>query len=271
MKIRNALTDETTELWLRCTQRACKSQALPGYISRSERTRQQCLTVHHCKWQWCLCSCWPIQLVSTFPTRQSCYLADTLRIAFVLGTTESLRKAFTAAPSGSTIVYYTPTVSLPLPTPVSHIVFNSAENYLILGAASGGLAIYSVDTLGSSNGQVAPLFEVGTNGLALREVKPNPNPDYAKSVAIVTQNGEVRMLDLDQRRFVPGKQGGDVLKSEVSTIAWSQRGKQLICGLTNGSCSQITPEGDERAVIPKPPNLTDYYGIFPTRCIEFIS
>ncbi|RPB29146.1 hypothetical protein L211DRAFT_801130 [Terfezia boudieri ATCC MYA-4762] len=177
---------------------------------------------------------------------------------FILGTTESLRKAFTAAPAGDTRVNYNPTLSLPLPTPISHIVFNSSEEYLILGASSGGLAVYSTQSLGSPNNQAKPLFEVSTHGLALREIKPNPSDATAELIAVVTQNGDLRIMKLAQQEFVPGK-SGEVLKTSISTVAWSQRGKQIICGLTDGSCAQLTPDGDERATIPKPPGLTDHY------------
>lgn len=172
-----------------------------------------------------------------------------------------MRNTFTTAPSGSTIVNYSPTVSIPLPTPISHIVFDSSENHLILGATSGGLAIYATENLGSSNNQASPLFEVGTNGLALREVKPNPNLASPEYVAVVTQNGDLRILSLASKKFTTGA-GGEVLKTGISTISWSQRGKQLVCGLTDGSCSQITPDGVERAAIPKPPGLTDHYGTY---------
>lgn len=128
---------------------------------------------------------------------------------------------------------------------------------MILGASSGGLAIYSVDSLWK--GQKDSLFEVGTDGLALQEIRPNPNPEFARLIAILTQNGGVRILDLERRAFAPGKQ--DVLlRTGVSTITWSQKGKQIICGLTNGSCVQITPEGIQQAEIPKPPGLIDHFG-----------
>ena len=156
---------------------------------------------------------------------------------------------------------YNPTVSLPLPTSISHIVFNSSEEYLILGASSGGLAVYSTQSLGSPSNQAKPLFEVGTHGLALREIKPNPSDTAAELIAVVTENGDLRIMKLAQQTFVPGK-SGEVLKTGISTVAWSQRGKQIICGLTDGSCSQLTPDGDERATIPRPPGLTDHYGLY---------
>ena len=152
-------------------------------------------------------------------------------------------------------------MSLALPTPISHIVFNSSEEYLILGASSGGLAVYSTQSLGSPNNQAKPLFEVGTHGLALREIKPNPSDTATQLIAVVTQNGDLRIMGLAQQTFVQGK-SGEVLKPGISTVAWSQRGKQIICGLTDGSCSQLAPDGDERATIPRPPGVADHYGLY---------
>jgi len=130
-----------------------------------------------------------------------------------------------------------------------------------LGASSGGLAVYSTQSLGSASNQTKPLFEVGTHGLALREIKPNPSDTAAQLIAVVTQNGDLRVMSLDQQTFVQGK-SGEVLKTGISTVAWSQRGKQIICGLTDGSCTQLTPDGDERATIPRAPGLTDHYGLY---------
>ncbi|KAJ3472570.1 hypothetical protein NLG97_g10881 [Lecanicillium saksenae] len=51
------------------------------------------------------------------------------------------------------------------------------------------------------------------------------------------------------------RQVSNALKSQVSCISWSAKGKQLVAGLGDGSIYQMTPEGQGKAEIPKPPSI----------------
>ncbi|KAF8247542.1 hypothetical protein K440DRAFT_301218 [Wilcoxina mikolae CBS 423.85] len=170
--------------------------------------------------------------------------------SFVIGSTASLREAFTQEGD------FTPQLAIPSPISISHIAFNADESHIILGASSGGLAVYSIDAL-SSSGDAKATFEVGTDGAELREVKPNPTTP--ELVAIVTMGGDVRMLDLNMRAFKTGADGSTVLKSAVGTVAWSKRGKQIVCGMGDGTVWQMTPEGEGKATLPAPPGLDNHY------------
>jgi len=136
---------------------------------------------------------------------------------------------------------------------VSHLAFTADENYLIISAESGGgLAVYSVAQLNTGTTQTA--FEVGTNGEALRVLLPNPTPEKAELCAVLTSNGNLYMANLNTRTL------SAPLKSQVSSISWSTRGKQLVAGMADGTIHQMTPEGEIKAEIPKPPGVGDYHG-----------
>ena len=167
----------------------------------------------------------------------------------MIGSTTKLREAFTQEGE------FTPQLAIPLPISISHIAFNADESHIILGASSGGLAVYLIDAL-SSSGDAKATFEVGTDG-ELREVKPNPT--MPELVAIVTMGGDVQMLDLSTRAFKTGADGSPVLKSAVGTVAWSKRGKQIVCGMGDGTGWQMTPEGKGKATLPAPPGLNNHY------------
>lgn len=126
----------------------------------------------------------------------------------------------------------------------------------MLGSASGGLAVYSVSDLNNNSTGAQPLFQLGTNNVGLREVKPNPAiPEF---VAIVTTNGDVQMLNLNTRGWEQGS-NGSVLKSGASTVSWSQRGKQIVCGMGDGTIWQMTPQGEGKAALPSVPGLDNYF------------
>lgn len=142
-----------------------------------------------------------------------------------------------------------------MPMRVSQLAFTADENYLILSAEiGGGLAVYEVQTLLQSGTQST--FEVSTNGEALRALVPNPTPEKAELCAIVTNNGSLHIANLKERRI------SGALKGQVSCISWSTKGKQLVAGLADGTIHQLTPEGEAKAEIPKPPTLGNYHGMY---------
>lgn len=145
-----------------------------------------------------------------------------------------------------------------MPMRVSQLAFTADESYLVLSAETGGgLAVYDVQAI--QNGSVQPIFELSTNGESLRALVVNPMADKAELCALVTSNGHLLMADLQQRSMRNGPNGQPVLRSQVSCAAWSSRGKQLVAGCTDGTIYQMTPDGQEKAHLPKPPQLGDYY------------
>jgi nucleoporin NUP159 len=70
----------------------------------------------------------------------------------------------------------------------------------------------------------------------------------------VTTNGELLMANLKTRSLVRGP-GGPVLKAGVSCVSWSNKGKQVVAGLADGTAYQMTPEGEGKANIPRSPDI----------------
>ncbi|KAK4648237.1 uncharacterized protein QC761_108250 [Podospora bellae-mahoneyi] len=175
-----------------------------------------------------------------------------------IATTESVRKAFESPKNGDSDVRpFTPQAKVPLGIRISQLAFTVDEQFLILSAESGGgLAVYNTDTLTQGGTQSA--FEIPTNSESLRALVPNPSPDLSHFVAIVTDKGNLLMANLAEKKLVSGA-NGPVLRSQVSCVSWSTKGKQLVAGVADGSIYQMTPEGVEKAHIPKSPSVGDYH------------
>lgn len=173
----------------------------------------------------------------------------------VVARTESVRKAFESPKDGDSDVRpFEPQLRLPMPMRVAQVAFTADEGYLILSAESGGgLAVYDVQ--GLLQGATSTLFELPTNGEPLRSLVPNPAPEKAELCAIITANGNLHVADLGDRRL------SNVLKTQVSCVSWSVKGKQLCAGLADGTICQMTPEGEAKAEIPQPPGLVDCHGV----------
>lgn len=171
----------------------------------------------------------------------------------MIATTDSVRQAYTGSSGDRNLKAFTPQLSLDLGMRMSQVAFSADEEFLVLSAQDGGgLAVYEVAAL--MNGVTRSAFELSTNGLSLRHVTPNPTVEKAELLALVTVTGQVMIANLKSRELLSSGQGA-VLKEGVSCVSWSPRGKQLVAGLGDGTCCQMTPEGEMKGEIPRPPNV----------------
>ncbi|KAL8655217.1 MAG: hypothetical protein Q9226_003132 [Calogaya cf. arnoldii] len=174
--------------------------------------------------------------------------------AVVIASTEAVRKVFADKDAGNVNIRpFTPQLTLQLGMRISQVAFSADESFLVLSAEQGGgLAVYEVQSLMQGNTESA--FQIATNGTALRMLLPNPTPERAELFAAVTVNGDLFIANLAARQLISGAQGM-TMKEGVSCVSWSARGKQLVAGLGNGTCYQMTPEGVGKAEIPSPPDM----------------
>ena len=177
--------------------------------------------------------------------------------SIVVASTASVRQAFTASSSGDgNIKPFTPQLTLPIGTRVSQVAFSANEEFLVISAENGGgLAVYDVHALQQGNTKSA--FELSTGGISLRMLLPNPTPEKAELFAVVNSKGELMIANLKTRQFLNSVNGsnGATMMASVSCVSWSNKGKQLVAGLGTGTISQMTPEGELKSEIPKPPSV----------------
>ncbi|MCJ1461555.1 hypothetical protein MMC07_000152, partial [Pseudocyphellaria aurata] len=172
----------------------------------------------------------------------------------IVASTQSMRQAFsTPGAGGSNSKSFVPLLTLNIGMRVSQVVFSADENYLVISAEiGGGLAVYSVPSL--MEGRTQPAFELSTHGSSLRTIIANPTTEKSDFFAVVTVSGELKIANLSSCQFIGGPQG-QTMNDGVTCVSWSTRGKQLVAGLGNGTCVQMTPEGGITAEIPRPNNL----------------
>lgn len=190
----------------------------------------------------------------------------------VVATTKSIREAITARQEGVKCKPFTPQNLIPLPSRPQHIVFCAGENALAVSTQGGNqVVVYDAATLLQNNAQ--PRISISTNG-PLRTMAANPAPSneaLSSYVAMVTTNGELLVADLKAGSLVSGS-SGPVLRNGVASVAWSNRGKQLVAGLADGSCVQLDPQGAVKAEIPRAPQLEgNKHGTLLLLCFNIIS
>ncbi|RCI14620.1 hypothetical protein L249_6372 [Ophiocordyceps polyrhachis-furcata BCC 54312] len=181
----------------------------------------------------------------------------------VIARTDAVRKALESPKEGDSDVRTLENnkIITPMPMRISQLAFTADENYLILSAeAGGGLAVYEVQSF--AQGIAQPSFELATGGESLRSLVPNPTPEKAELCAVVTNGGNLHMANLKERRI------SNALRSQVSCISWSAKGKQLCAGLADGTIHQMTPDGEAKAEIPRPPSLVGDYHVSSLTWLE---
>jgi nucleoporin NUP159 len=167
----------------------------------------------------------------------------------VLAQTSTVRNAFHAPQDGTdTVKPVKPEFSISMPR-LSHIAFSADESVLVASPEQGGgIAAYQVSQLTSGN--TSPAMQLSTNNTSLRALVPNPAADTSNLFAAVTTNGELLVADLNSGALAQGP-AGSVLKSGVSCVSWSNKGKALVAGLGDGTATQMKADGTVMAEIPK--------------------
>ena len=168
--------------------------------------------------------------------------------AVYISSTQKVRDAFQLPPpEKSQTRPFQAEIILPYPNS-SHVTFSSDESVLVVSPSTGTLVAFQVESL--QGGRLEPALRVDTGGHGLRALVPNPVPESAELFAVITTNGDMMLLDLKTGGMKPGSEG-NVLKSGVSCLSWSNRGKQLVAGLGDGAAVQLKPDGTVVANIPK--------------------
>jgi nucleoporin NUP159 len=174
----------------------------------------------------------------------------------VVASTKSVRDAISAeARDGIKVKPFEAQVKIPLPLRPMQIAFCFDENALAVSMEEGNqLLVYETAALLQDNPQ--PKLLLPTDGAPLRMLVPNPSSEAPNSsfIAMVTTRGNLLIGDIRQSSLVSGP-GGSVLKDGVSCVSWSSQGRQLIAGLADATCHQMTPAGAKTDEIPRPPDL----------------
>ncbi|KAF9888209.1 hypothetical protein FE257_009204 [Aspergillus nanangensis] len=178
--------------------------------------------------------------------------------SLIITSSDAVRKAI-VAPTGEeklTTKPFEPQARIPLLARPTHVAFVSGESALVVATENGPqLSVYETASLTTANAQ--PALSIQTNNATFRVLAPNPAPSeetHSSLVALVTNNGELLIADLKAGNLLSGP-NGQILKTGVSSVCWSNKGKQIVAGLADGTGFQMTPDGAQKGIIPRPSDL----------------
>ncbi|KAH8704878.1 putative nuclear pore complex subunit Nup159 [Talaromyces proteolyticus] len=173
----------------------------------------------------------------------------------IIATTKSVRDAIAAkADTGVKTKPFQPQGQIPLPSRPTHVAFCAGDSALAVSTESNN-RLFVYDSTSLTRGNPQPQISIETNG-ALRALVPNPaaTDELSFLVALVTADGNLLVANLKSGSLVKGH-SGPIFKTGVTSVSWSNKGKQMVAGSADGTCVQIDPQGAVKAEIPRPPQL----------------
>ena len=170
--------------------------------------------------------------------------------SLIFTTTDKVREALQAeVKADNNVKPFEPSTRVSTPK-LSQVAFSADENVLLVSAQeNGGIIAYRSEAL--RNGQTNPELQISTDNTPLRALVANPASELAELVAAITTAGDLLIADLKLSQLKSGA-NGPVLRSGVSCVSWSNKGKQLVAGLADGNAVQMKPDGSVVAEIPRP-------------------
>lgn len=86
-------------------------------------------------------------------------------------------------------------------------------------------------------------------GSEILDIRPNPSSEKNGLAAVLLENRTINLINMDGSPFV-------ILdKEQYTAMAWSTKGKQIMCGTETGALHQIDPEGVlKKQHVANPPN-----------------
>ncbi|KAL5113224.1 hypothetical protein ACEQ8H_008906 [Pleosporales sp. CAS-2024a] len=174
----------------------------------------------------------------------------------ILATTEKVRKSFTACAAGEwdVIADFKADVSIPLPSPLRHVLFSTGGEFLVISAEShGALVVFDAQQL--MGGNQTPERQIQTEGVAVRALAANPVEDMGHYMAVILDTGKLCLVD------VANGNSNTIKDTGVSCVTWSSKGKAVAAGLQDGTVEIYLSDASLKFSAPRPPEVGENYEV----------
>ncbi|KAJ1954419.1 hypothetical protein EC988_002443, partial [Linderina pennispora] len=147
---------------------------------------------------------------------------------------------------------------------VTHVTLSADELSVIVALATGSVLVFAVrDLLVSPDAKPSMTIDVDDE---IRDLRPNPL-EMPTLVAVLTLSGAVLMADIAQGTTTKITSNAD---SRVTAICWSRKGKQIVCGDTDGVLTQRAPNDGAAKRTIQPPATENHPSSFAVLAVDWI-
>ncbi|KAJ2504169.1 hypothetical protein IWW47_002653, partial [Coemansia sp. RSA 2052] len=118
----------------------------------------------------------------------------------------------------------------------THVGVSADELQVLVATIGGSILVFSAASLLAANGDTAPTKYISV-GEEIRDLRANPQ-ELPTAIAVLTLAGDVLIADLADGSLKKIVSSGEI---RITSICWSRKGKQIVCGDTNATLTQRLP------------------------------
>ncbi|KAI7883402.1 uncharacterized protein EV154DRAFT_605990 [Mucor mucedo] len=181
------------------------------------------------------------------------YYASATTKGFTFGTTKSLRQAIYSANNGAAVTIDKDVICVPLEKPVQQVRFSGDETLLLVSLKGGNLFIYNVNDILTKKEKVIPIESYDWE-LNIKDLRPNPEA-LPNLTALLFDDNHCKIIDINT-----GNTQCDIPVDNISAICWSPKGKQIVCGTTEGQLLHFDAKGVAKSELPIPAAMSAGHG-----------
>ncbi|CEP18940.1 hypothetical protein [Parasitella parasitica] len=173
--------------------------------------------------------------------------------SFIFASTKTLRTAILATEKGETTPLPNETVFVPLAKAIRHVRFSADEKHILIALEGGSVSVYNTDDIQNQKGNVNPInsFELGNE---ITDLKPNPCA-HGNIAAVLYKNQQCALID-----FTTGTTKCTFPLDNITAICWSFRGKQIVCGKSDGGLELFDIQGAMKGSLSIPEAMSAGHG-----------
>ncbi|KAI1314889.1 hypothetical protein EDD11_001612 [Mortierella claussenii] len=154
---------------------------------------------------------------------------------FVFDKLSTLRKAFLEGSEEENA--FESRTKIDIPNNALRMIRLSADEQTVVASLVGGkILLYKASDLMAKVTGVQPYGSLELDDEIL-DIRPNPSPEKNGLAAVLLVNQSIKLINMD------GAPSVTLNKCKYTAMAWSAKGKQIMCGTATGTLQQIDPEG----------------------------
>ncbi|KAI8878616.1 hypothetical protein K501DRAFT_336646 [Backusella circina FSU 941] len=192
----------------------------------------------------------PVSLLACSSKLQ--YFVAGTTTGFIYGNTKTLRTCFYNTEKGE-VTTLDEKISVSLSSKVRQVKLSAAETSVFITTSDDTLLVYHIEDIKRDKEQVKPVKTINLANAAL-EIKPNPEA-HPNLIAVLYENHTIVMIDVEV-----GATARTFPMDNYTTLCWSRKGKQIVCGNKEGVLIAYDTNGEAKDMLEVPAEMCDEKG-----------
>ncbi|KAI7873688.1 hypothetical protein K492DRAFT_211979, partial [Lichtheimia hyalospora FSU 10163] len=176
------------------------------------------------------------------------YVAATLE-GFIYGSTKSLRLTTKSLEKGG-VGSVDDKIFIRVQGAIQHLRLTAEQARIIVTVTNGEVFVYNAKDIVQQRENTAPTSTFKMNDDIL-DIRPNPDA-HPNLAAILFKNNQCKFVDITN-----GSITASIPNDDITSLCWSPKGKQIVCGKKDGQLETFNTSGDSKSVVEQPTKMKE--------------